>query len=426
MKKLSFDYFIMVWNNLFKRFKNYSVQLKEKTIINLITIFPFLKIIFSSKKSRFYRISSLSKIINLNNVKILSKKEYQLSYIPSFYYKFGAKPQNPIEVKYNGLFILFNDVSIIGSSNILIINKNKALYELKEFNNNRFEYTDESLKCNNNIYGKINSNIRDTKINEAINLIGNFSWNYYHFLIEIAIKFCLINKSNLDSNVPILIDEVVKSIPQFQELVKLLNTKSHPLLFVSKIEQIKVANLYHFNSVNIIPPNIKKNRIYKSSDVLLNKEILMQLRDELINKKSNKKFPTRIFLSRSNASNRRGFNEKEVFDSIEKFGFKNILVDKLSFVEQLSLFQNAEFIIGGSGAAFTNLLFAKTYCKAVILVKNKLDTSIFSTIANFNNINLVYLSENQELPSDRFKLHASFNVNISRLDELINELLVSK
>ena len=48
MKKLSFDYFIMVWNNLFKRFKNYSVQLKEKTIINLITIFPFLKIIFSS------------------------------------------------------------------------------------------------------------------------------------------------------------------------------------------------------------------------------------------------------------------------------------------------------------------------------------------------------------------------------------------
>lgn len=122
------------------------------------------------------------------------------------------------------------------------------------------------------------------------------------------------------------------------------------------------------------------------------------------------------------ASGRRKFNEAEVIDVLQNFGFETVFPEELSFSEQISLFSHADFIIGGSGAAFTNLLFCNTSCKVIIFAKNTLPFSGFSTIASFVGFDLVYLTESSSYGEKNDNLHDSFVINTNKLIELIKTL----
>ena len=54
-------------------------------------------------------------------------------------------------------------------------------------------------------------------------LSGNYSGNYYHFIYEFLTKFFIIDKLDLPKNIPIIVDEIVEHIPQYQELLKYFN-----------------------------------------------------------------------------------------------------------------------------------------------------------------------------------------------------------
>lgn len=67
----------------------------------------------------------------------------------------------------------------------------------------------------------------------------------------------------------------------------------------------------------------------------------------------------RIYVSRRNASHDRLVNEMEVQECLRRFGVETYLLEELTFHEQVSLFGEAELIVG-TGAGLTNLLFAPT------------------------------------------------------------------
>lgn len=67
---------------------------------------------------------------------------------------------------------------------------------------------------------------------------------------------------------------------------------------------------------------------------------------------------SRIYISRSDADQRHVANDSEVLDHLEKHGFKRYVLSELTFEEQISLFSNAEAIIGPHGAGLVNMIFA--------------------------------------------------------------------
>ena len=82
------------------------------------------------------------------------------------------------------------------------------------------------------------------------------------------------------------------------------------------------------------------------------REILLQAP-----KKTNLDLGKKIYISREKQVLRFVENEKEVVALLEKYGFKKIITETLSYEEQISICSNAEYLVSPHGAGLTNLLF---------------------------------------------------------------------
>lgn len=74
--------------------------------------------------------------------------------------------------------------------------------------------------------------------------------------------------------------------------------------------------------------------------------------------------PTRVFLDRGPADSR-SYNREQVLRIAGRFGFTPVSPERLSIREQAELFGRASAIIGPSGAAWANLLFASSELRAL-------------------------------------------------------------
>lgn len=66
----------------------------------------------------------------------------------------------------------------------------------------------------------------------------------------------------------------------------------------------------------------------------------------------------RIYVSRRNAKTRRVQNEDQVLHLLSRYGFEEVILEELSLAEQISLFSQAEIVVGPHGAGFSNLVFS--------------------------------------------------------------------
>ncbi len=70
-------------------------------------------------------------------------------------------------------------------------------------------------------------------------------------------------------------------------------------------------------------------------------------------------WPTRIYISRSDAKYRHVLNETEVLDRLYPLGFVPIQLDCLPFQTQVALFAHAEMIVAPHGSGLTNIAFCR-------------------------------------------------------------------
>lgn len=75
----------------------------------------------------------------------------------------------------------------------------------------------------------------------------------------------------------------------------------------------------------------------------------------------------RLYLSRAGTSSRRVQNEDALLAALEPLGFEPVRPETLSVRDQVSLFSQACCIVGASGAALTNVLFAPPGAEVIVL-----------------------------------------------------------
>jgi hypothetical protein len=331
------------------------------------------------------------------------------------FYSFGFDTSSALTkgMEYAQYAVKLKNASVLGNSNLIVLSSGQVLYDLPFYNEeNRYLYTDyKILKIKN---GKITywKGIKQT-IDQAVWMGGNFSWNFYHFIYEFAIKFRKLNELDIPEDIPVLIDQKCLDIPQFKEIIDMLNEKNHPLTGVAKDGFFEVNELFYINCQNFIPPNNRDGIDVRTSDFQFDAETLRDLRRFLLSHASSRIFPKRIFISRGNASDLRHFNEDELIQVCVDFGFEVVYPEKLSFCEQISLFNRAEWIIGGSGAAFASLLFCNPHGKAIIVSKT-LTFSGFTTLAQISGVDLRVITE--EIPDMKVrhdKIHDSYIIDVS-------------
>jgi capsular polysaccharide biosynthesis protein len=211
-------------------------------------------------------------------------------------------------------------------------------------------------------------------------------------------------------------------VPQFKQLIDAFNLFGLEYIPAIKGKLYPIHKLHHITCPNIIPPDYSKPAAMKSSDILYSIDSLEYLKNTMLSQKAEMDFPDKVYLSRRNASNRRKFNEDEVFEMLKKYGFDEVLPEDYTINEQVALFNQAKIIVTGSGAALTNVLFCSEKCRIVVLVKDELLFSGFSSLASFSNAEMIYMVSDEKSENVK-KIHSSFKINVSNLEKLIKKIL---
>ena len=181
--------------------------------------------------------------------------------------------------------------------------------------------------------------------------------------------------------------------------------------------------MYYISNVNLFPGHVLNTNKW-NGNYLYYPEAIKELKNRLLEYKSDKKFPEKIFISRAKMKSRQ-FNEDEVFSILKKYGFEKVFPELLSFEDQMALFSSVKYIVAGSGAALSNLLFLNDYCNVICFgIGNESNTKeipVFNTIANINDAKFIFFPRHSS--ETKGGIHSNFTIDCGKLDTFISSYL---
>jgi len=187
--------------------------------------------------------------------------------------------------------------------------------------------------------------------------------NYYHWMTEVLPKLALLEDKKINYDWL-----YVPCWSLFQEQT-LLSAGINPKKIVTP------AEYPHLQANELIVPSAVSLSCYTPLWVV------NYLRTKFIplarKAPGGKIFGKKIFISRQNAPYRKIINEDEIFAKFKELGFKRYILENLSFLDQVSLFNNANIIVGAHGAGLTNLIFAKQKIPVIEIFQEREDDTFW-------------------------------------------------
>ncbi len=283
-----------------------------------------------------------------------------------------------------------NNICIIGGSNV-VTGKNFLINDAVYFDKGkRIDIRYSAIKNVINHVAIIEDAKETNVIEKGVNLTGAASFNYYHLVVEILSRLTFVDVNCRYREYPILVDEVVLRIPQFHAALDCVNKFNHPII---KIEQGKkyLINSLVLPSSNVwMPTNIYNRDLIRTSDFLISKAVLDNIRNVVgvVNKeKANRK----IFISRKNTQAVRLKNEEVVRKIFQENGFEIIYTEEMTFRQQVECFGQAKCVVATSGAALTNIIFCQPETLIGCIIPSEHRFYMYSTIAHLLRLNPVFL-----------------------------------
>jgi capsular polysaccharide biosynthesis protein len=287
------------------------------------------------------------------------------------------------------------------NSNAIYSKKNNTVYYENWNDQNETQICDYSSKeivNHNENKAIIKYKISTERLNKAIFLGCTFPSSYYHFLVELISRTAYLSQIPNSKNLPIIISN---SILQYDSLTTISSIflKDYKVIYLNNEYSYEVDDLWYITSPNSLVPNIKKGGKFEAKHSKIRPESILYLRHkcfEFLNFEPVKiTTHSKIFIKRK--ANARTYNQDEIENSAKKYGFQSVYFEDLTFSEQLKTINNADYIIGATGAAWTNLIFAKNGGKGLIWAESNWENlSMFSTIASIVNFDLNYMIFNSK------------------------------
>ncbi len=102
-------------------------------------------------------------------------------------------------------------------------------------------------------------------------------------------------------------------------------------------------------------------------------------------------YPERIYISRSKCSYRQVINEEKVMELLSPFGFVPVLLESMTFKEQVTLFASAKVIVAPHGSGLTNIIFCSPGTKVIELTSPNYIRHYYWAIGQQLNLEHYYL-----------------------------------
>jgi capsular polysaccharide biosynthesis protein len=133
----------------------------------------------------------------------------------------------------------------------------------------------------------------------------------------------------------------------------------------------------------------------------------------------------RIYVSRRDVNRRTLLNEEELVEALAPLGFEVVVPGELSVTDQIRAFSEARLIVGPTGAAWTNMLFAPWDAALVIITSSVLERGdIFRRIAGSMGLRLETIVSDRYLERpDPYNANADYFVDTGAVVRAARQLL---
>ncbi|SLJ84845.1 glycosyltransferase family 61 protein [Psychrobacter sp. DAB_AL43B] len=400
-----------------------DLERARKSVSNRIKVIRF--------KLRHKRLKKLS-LENLSNYILLEKNTTECASVsPKYNDQDQCKLNYPIIdiklYKLNNVFCNINSASF-ATEDI----ENIYIEEFPYINCEQANYKSGFLIKHDSHFAYVKNIKKDKvkRVRSAFFLGGNGSFNFYHWMIEIIPKLLYLNnKLLIDNDIDtIIVDRSVKDSPNYKWLLdKCMSHLSNiNINYVASDEVFYVENLFFLNTFNQTVFNLNIIKNHYDIHTIYNSNSLKKLRSRLLECTEESKVPyySKVFLLRDDNTvskyNRRSYNQDEVFSFFKQKGFIGIYPDKLSLSEQVNLFKSADFIVGPSGASWSNLIFSKNMTIAISWLPMQykfFDT--YSTLAYLNGVDMRFLDYKTV---DEYA-HGPYNINVNDIANIYYEMI---
>lgn len=321
------------------------------------------------------------------------------------------------------------NATIIGESNVVIDSTGLAIFN--HVTGKNYNYTDPAIYCGKSIYQlgskrRINfspiCNMRT--IDYGISMVHTYSWNYFHFIIEILPKFKIIQQANIPREIPLVFDSNVKKVPQFLEFIEIFNIEKREIIYIDKLEWVRFDTAFLITPIHRFPLELIDHRKQQLDTIAYHSSLILYIRrfvathiDTASQGTDTSDKNKKIFLSRKSGT-RRPYNESDVWNVIKNLGYKSVDTATMSIKEQVIMFSEAKHIIAASGAALTNIIFCKPGTKVLVLYSLRDCSNLFSSLAAILNIDLQFFIG---IPKDSKDIHTSFTIPAENFREGVEQ-----
>ena len=259
--------------------------------------------------------------------------------------------------------------------------------------------------------------------------------NYYHFIYD-TLPYLISYKKlkSVTKNLKLLMhyshgDKFYKFVTEFLEILKIDESDVVILNKDTMYSYVYISSTYTYGSD---PKQQPRTEIYD-----LYKEIVENVKELNIKKQ----FPKKFYISRRSwihndfsnigtnyTTRRKCENENELVDLLKSQGYEEIFTEKLSTVDKILLFNNAESIVSAIGGGIVNVLFSKPLCKLITLVSPTFLDVNYRFTYSLNKVNTYYFWDTKHTESSEFKQFMrvqSENV-VGEIEEVLNDEILVK
>ncbi len=304
---------------------------------------------------------------------------------------------------------------IYGSSNFIFNKKYAVHHDLYSFDH---DYTSEELHQRAVVFPEVKKikwfldKNKAKKVSIAAAFTDSCAANYAHWLTELLPRINLFCQLPECKNIPIIVDAELHE--NIKESLHLVAGKEREIIFLSKNTPVYIEKLYNISVTGYVPFGRRSSELSGHSHGYFSPRALQCLCSDLfghVASLSNITWPKKIYIRRVSA-HRRLINSAEIEKILVERGYTVVQPEKLSFLEQVKLFSSAEYIIGATGAAMANIIFAKAHAKILILISKYSGTSYWywQNMARASGKTIDYLlgEIDNAVGAD---IHADFSVN---------------
>lgn len=231
------------------------------------------------------------------------------------------------------------------------------------------------------------------EFDKAIFLGGDGACNWYHFVLECASKAYLLRFLPAEyQDYPVILPIEALTIESYTTVARAL--LPNKVFLCPEQGTAKVGKLVVLDEVSQGPFNLYAGDWPVLADYWQHEDTLLamfsELRSALLQPAPPANQSRRIFIVRPET--RRNYNQIELLEIARKYGFEPVSPETMPLAAQAQMYAEASHIIGASGAAWTNMIFATNPLKGLTwLPVQYAEACTYSMLANLMGHDLRYL-----------------------------------